>query len=186
MSHDHPSRSQCARLVGRLEAQYDTLRPHSARPPATATSGTTPRPLAKLRRASRRNSLIRTSRAFSEAARSNMLESRCYVASSVFACDRLEDVSEPRLASRSRTAMTAPQSSGPSEANGIMKAPRVRAPRNITGQLVLMSVRLTAALACAGHSDRETLARLQSQEPDLSEAIIDDGSIRPWRAIGNS
>ena len=38
-----------------------------------------------------------------------------------------------------------------------------------------MTVSVTAALACAGHSDRETLARLQSQEPDLSEAIIDDG-----------
>jgi len=38
-----------------------------------------------------------------------------------------------------------------------------------------MTVSVTAALACAGHSDRGTLAGLQSQEPDLSEAIIDDG-----------
>ncbi len=71
--------------------------------------------------------------------------------------------------------MTAPQTSGPSEANEIMRASRVRATRKINGQLVLMTISVTVALACAGHSDRGTLAALQSQEPDLSEAMVDDG-----------
>jgi TolA-binding protein len=40
---------------------------------------------------------------------------------------------------------------------------------------ILFGIGTAATLACAGHSDRETLADLRSHEPDLTEAPIDDG-----------